>query len=148
MPIENFKGYSCCELKMPAGDRIICFYYRNNAPRSSVEDGNRNVFRVNKKGEVIWQITRIDHPGTNWDHKHESARKKGREGCIEPFIAFVLRYPDGTSSMDDGNLPPDSQTWVPGCQVELANLGLGSQWFTLDVDSGVAVEITPKGRPW
>ncbi len=148
MSIETFKGYTSRQLNMPDGGMIICYFYRNSATPTSVEDGNRNVYRLDRDGKVMWQITRIDYPETNWELKHQRAREQGLPGCVEPFMYFRLRLPDGTTNMDMG-MPPDSMDWIPGCPVELANLGVGSQWFSLDVETGDAVEITPKGqRPW
>lgn len=149
MAIEDFAGYRTRELRMPDGGKIICFFYVpiDSPKKSSVEDGNHNVFRVDREGRVMWQITRVDHPEVNWELKHQHAREEGLPGRVEPFIAFVLHFPDGT------RYPPHDEVdvidWVPGCRVEMSNLGIGTRWFRLDVDTGVAVEITPRGqRPW
>lgn len=113
----------------------------------AVELINHNVFRVDKEGRVMWQITRIDHPGVNWEAKHRHAREDGLPGCVEPFIEFVLRLPDGTRYPEGS--PVDVIEWIPGCQVDLVNLGIGTQWYRLDLESGIATEITLKGhRPW
>lgn len=136
-------------LLMPEGGMIFTL----SLPRppkdfEAVELINHNVFRVDKKGRVMWQITRIDHPGVNWEAKHRHAREDGLPGCIEPFKYFRQRFPNGTTNLDFG-LPPDSMDYIPGLPVELANAGIGSQWFELSVETGVAVEITPQGhRPW
>lgn len=150
MAIEDFEGYKARHLRMPDGGEIICFFYRNNGRGSSVEDGNRNVFRLDKAGRVIWQITRIDYPDTNWELKHKMAREEGQPGCIEPFIRFYVTYADGTIKTDpQTGMAPDSIDWAPNCKVELANLGFGTQWYTLDVATGVANEITPRGlKAW
>lgn len=150
MAIEDFKGYASRTLNMPDGGKIICFFYRNNAAPTSVEDGNRNVFRLAKDGKVLWQVTRIDHPETNWVAKHKHARERGEPGCVEPFIRFYLAYPDETTNQGgQTNTLPDEADWVSGCRVELSALGLGSLWYSLDVETGVATEITPMGaRPW
>lgn len=149
MAIEEFKDYDFRQLNMPDGGRVICFYYVpwDSPHKTGVEDGNRNVFRVDKSGQVLWQITRIDHPEVNWEAKHKHARDEGLPGCIEPFMEFVLRLPNGMR-YPEGD-PVDSIDWVPGCRVDLVSLGIGTQWFELNVETGVAVEITPKGhRPW
>ena len=150
MAIEDFDGYKARHLRMPDGGEIICFFYRNDALGSSVDDGNRNVFRVDRHGKVIWQITRIDYPDTNWESKHQRAREKGQPGCIEPFIRFYVTYADGTIKTDpETGMAPDVIDWLPGCKVEMSNLGVGTQWFTLDVNTGIAIDITPSGqRPW
>ena len=111
---------------------------------------NHNVFRIDKNLNIIWQVTRIDHPRTNWELKHEDARKLGLPGCIEPFIRFYLVYPDGTRNKDTPlGILDDVADWKPGCNVELANLGFGTQWFSLDIDTGVAIEITQPGtKAW
>ena len=133
---------------MPDGNDIYIVSFARPAVWQEVDKNNRNVFRLDKNAKVIWQITRIDHPGRNWAAAHQQARERGDPGCIEPFIYPRLRLPDGTTNLDNG-MPPDSMDYIPGCPVELANLGLGSQWYLLDVDTGIAVEITPTGfRPW
>lgn len=92
------------------------------------------------------QVERIDHPGTSWELKYKEARKQGLPGCIEPFIAFRLRLSDGATYPD--GIAPDAMDWIPRSSVELVNLGSGMQWFSLDVDIGVAVEITLPGKAW
>lgn len=133
-------------LRMPDGNDVVIISAFNEL---DVGKRNRNVFRVDRNGKVIWQITRIDYPDINWELKHRIAREEGQPGCIEPFMYFRLQYLDGSSSDVIGQMPLDVIDWVPGCKVELANLGFGSQWFSLDVDTGVAVEITPRGlKAW
>ena len=136
---------------MPADEQIICLYCRiGDEPVLSLHDANHNVFRLDKHGKVIWQITRINYPDTDWELKHKLAREKGQSGCIEPFLRFYVTYADGTQKTDPHTgMAPDIIDWVPGCTVKLASLGLGTQWFTLDVGAGVAVEITPRGfKAW
>ena len=168
---------------MPDGGRIVCFYFGNDGPVSNVYDGNHNVFRLDKDGVVLWQITRIDKPVVDWELKHKRARESGLPGCIEPFTQFLVYRGDGSLVKELGppDLPnesgfyeywgldknnrvtrlvtreepprtevlPDSVVWEPGFTVELFNLGVGTQIFTLDVETGVAVDITPDGqRPW
>jgi hypothetical protein len=135
-------------LRMPDGGMIFTLSLPRPAKDfAGVEHINHNVFRVDKSGQVLWQVTRIDHPEVNWEAKHRHAREEGLPGCIEPFMEFVLRLPNGMR-YPEGD-PVDSIDWVPGCRVDLVSLGIGTQWFRLDVDSGVATEITSKGtRPW
>lgn len=148
MPIEDFEGYHSRCLKMPDGGKIICFFYRNNTKRPSFDDSNRNVFRLDKNGNVIWQVTRIDHPERNPAAAYQRARQRGEPGCIESFIEFSLRKPDGTTNIE-GLMPQDVMDWIPGCTVELVALGIGTLWYSLDTETGVAREITKSGiRPW
>ena len=135
-------------LRMPDGNDIFTLSVHPVLNMDDVERRNHNVFRVDRDGHVLWQITRIDHPGTNWEFKHEQARERGEPGCIEPFIEFSLRFPDGSRNTD-GRMPQDNMDWVAGCRVELVKLGFGTQWFSLDIDTGVAIEITPMGtKAW
>ena len=150
-PLNKYLGWPIRRLVMPNGDQIICLFCKDGSePDLSVHDGNHNVFRLDKNGKVIWQITRIDYPDTNWESKHQRAREKGEPGCIEPFIRFYVTYADGTTKTDlETGMAPDVIEWLPGCKVKMSNLGYGTQWFTLDVDTGVATEITPRGsRAW
>jgi hypothetical protein len=134
-------------LRMPDGNDVVII---SAFDELDVDKRNRNVFRVDRDGKVIWQITRIEYPDTNWELKHRIAREEGQPGCIEPFIRFYVTYADGTTKTDpQTGMAPDVIDWVPGCKVELANLGFGTRWFTLDVDTGVAVDITTPGlKAW
>ena len=144
---DTFTGYEIFRvLRMPDGYDLVIVDVLDMA---DVDKRNHNVFRIYPHGKIIWQITRIDYPETNWELKHKMAREEGQLGCIEPFVGFRLQYSNGTSSDVIGQMPLDEMDWVPGCKVELANLGFGTQWFALDVDTGVATEITPRGfKAW
>lgn len=147
MGVEAFNGYQARRLLMPDDGQIACFFYRGSGNECDVYDGNHNVFRIDKDGAVMWQVTRVDYPDVNWESKHRHAREDGKPGCIEPFIEFVLEMPDGTRYPEGS--PVDVIEWRPNCLVKLVNLGLGTQWFSLDVDTGIATEITARGhRPW
>ncbi len=44
---------------------------------------------------------------------------------------------------------PDVMTWQPGSKVELFSHGQGTRTYSLDVETGEAVDVTPIGeRPW
>lgn len=153
--IDEYMGWPVRKLLLPEEQQIICTYCKTGKePDRSVYDGNHNVYRLDKNGNVIWQITRVDYPFVNWESKHRHAQEEGLPGCIEPFIRFYVYRPDGTLVVEDlgpeyAALPPDVVEWQPGYTVKLANLGFGTQWFSLDVETGVANEITPIGlKAW
>ena len=148
---ETYLGWPVRQLLLPSGDKIICLFCQDGGePDLSIYDGNHNVFRLDKNNKIVWQITRIDNPSINWELKHQCAREEGQPGCIEPFIRFYVTYSDGMSKTDlQTGIAPDVIDWQPGCKVEMSNLGIGTRWYALDIDTGVAVDITPTGqRPW
>lgn len=130
-------------LNMPDGGMMFTL----SLPRppedfAAVELINHNVFRVDASGEVMWQITREDAPGYNWEAAHENARKRGLQGRILPFVSFFLEFADG--SIEPEANPPDEMSYVPDSQVNLMCLGhVYTRLYRLDVETGRAVETTP-----
>ncbi|KGK42908.1 hypothetical protein LH51_03660 [Nitrincola sp. A-D6] len=183
--IQEYVGWPIRRLILPNEEQVICLYCKTgNEPELNLYDANHNVFRLDKDGNVVWQITRIDDPVVNWKYLHQLAREEGRRGWIDPFTQFRVYREDGSVIIERhpptekpdwrgyyryfgvdeyGKLRnlvtkkpppytealPDVVAWQPGYRVELFALGIGSLLFELDVETGVATEITPKGqRPW
>lgn len=151
MSIQDFNGWRMKALSMKNGDQIVCFYFQpQNLREVSLHDVNHNIFRLNKQNKVIWQVQRNDTirgPGW-WDRLHQHAREKGWDGAHEPFMYFVLKYPDGSTNINSktGD-PPDVATWTPDCTIWLQ--GSAYQQYILDPETGIARNVT-EGlvRPW
>lgn len=151
MSILDFKGWRWRALSINNSDTIICFYFQpQDRSEVSLHDENHNVFRLDKHHKVIWQVKRDDTvrgPGW-WDRLHQHARERGLDGAREPFMYFVLKYPDGSTNIDPktGN-PPDVATWTPDCTIWLQ--GSAYQQYILDPETGIARNAT-EGlvRPW
>ncbi|MGF6525220.1 hypothetical protein [Variovorax sp. PvP013] len=132
-------------LLMPDGCHIFTVDFDPPATRQDVFNGNRNVFRLAEQGGVVWQVTRIDRPHTDWEFKRCSVRNQGLPRWIEPFTRFPLVYPDGSvnRAMPWGVLA-DAVDWVAGCEVRICSLGTSTQLFSLDVRTGMAVKVASK----
>lgn len=151
MSIQDFKGWRSRTLNINNGDSIICFFFQpKNCGEVSLYDENHNIFRLDKRNKLVWQVKRDDTvrgPGW-WDSLHQHARERGQDGAREPFMYFVLKYPDGSSNIDPktGD-PPDVATWTPDCTIWLQ--GSAYQQYILDPETGIARNMT-EGlvRPW
>lgn len=147
---ERYMGLMFKRLMLPNQDRIILLYYWDAADADlSLHDVNHNIFRLNPEGEVVWQVRRDDAGKfINWESLHQHARERGEDGAREPFMEFILNYPDGSDNINphNGN-PPDEAVWTPACTIELR--GSAYQQYTLDPETGVALNVTVgRPRPW
>lgn len=128
---------------------VLVSTYASGEPLSP-EDINHNIFRLNAKGEIIWQVKRDDSVRRPdwWEVLHQQARERGEDGAREPFMNMVMTYPDGSSncSPQDGN-PPDEAIWTPDCTIWLN--GSAYQQYILDPETGIAKNVTEgHPRPW
>ncbi len=150
MGVKDFAGWFYRRLQMLNGDNIICYFYRNNCGDVSLYDINHNVFRLDDKGDVVWQVKRDDsnHPADWWEILHRYAREKGLEGAREPFMYLQVEYVDGTTSWDNENFQwKNPCDWQPGCKIWLA--GSAYQQYILDPETGIAKNVTKwPVRPW
>lgn len=147
--IERFNGWPIQQLYLPGGDRIICTYARDGSePYQTLHDCNHNVFRLNPKGEVVWQVRRDDsiRPPGWWEMLHRMAREQGRDGERMPFMYIDLIYPNGKriSSDEDGD-GKNIALWQPGCIIRLSG---DDNAYNLDPETGIAVNVNNgPGRP-
>lgn len=113
---------------------------------------NHNIFRLDKDGNVLWQVTRDERGKVNWSLLNELAQAKGLEGAKHRFEAIWCKNPlTGESSFDleTGTPIPDFQ-WKPGMQIMARADGIANNLYEIDIDTGIAVNVTPPGpkRPW
>jgi len=149
--LAGFIGWHKKTLFMPNDESIVCFFFQPKpAGEPSLYDENHNVFRLNAKGEVIWQVRRDDsnHPSNWWDILHAHARARGEDGARWPFTYFELKYPDGsTNNSPQTGSPPNEAVWTPDCTIWLT--GSAYQEYILDPETGIAKNVTEgRPRPW
>lgn len=114
---------------------------------------NHNIFRLDKDGNVIWQVTREDQGKVNWALLNEIAREEGREGAEYGFAAIWCKNPlTGelpSTDMETGKLIPNFP-WKPGLKIMARAWDLGNNLYEIDIDTGVALNVSPPGpkRAW
>ena len=111
---------------------------------------NHSVFRLDKGGNVIWQVKRDEGERTEWARARDKAEAENSDDCWtrSPFANLFLRFSDGTTNRDPlTERGPDTSRWVNGASVVCRTLD--SMVYELDVDTGVAFNKTPFGiREW
>ncbi|MFA7292944.1 MAG: hypothetical protein WC023_11940 [Rhodocyclaceae bacterium] len=142
-------------LMLPDGQRLIVSSHYENKERLSVYDENHNIFRLDAAGNVLWQIERnegVVEEGFGGlrraAERGETDAESGFLSGIEPFMCFILHYPDGRNNIDPNTgEPPDCAIWEPGVQVRTSSL---SGWpYDVDIERGVARNIATRPiRPW
>jgi hypothetical protein len=133
-------------LSMPDSGKLILASEYLSGDSLSLYDINLNVFRLDKSGKIIWQVQRDDgnHPSDRWEVMHAQARERGEDGAREPFMEFMLEYPDGSNNKNELEILPDIAQWVPGSVIWLR--GSAYQKYILEPESGIAKNV-PEGRP-
>lgn len=140
---------------MPRGKRVILASEYQDGSRLSPFDENHNIFLLDAEGHVVWQVERDEGAMEETFGKLRRAADRGETdpgagflSGIEPFMGFVLEYPDGSTNIDPltGN-PPDVAPWQAGCIVRVRSF---SGWpYVLDIERGVATNTSPGPiRPW
>ena len=146
----SFRGWPTQAIELPNGDVVICLIYKTGKePRFSVREENHNLFRLDKDGDVVWQVKRDEGRELQW----ASSREKAESGNVDdvwtrsPFTTLVLKYADGSTNMErmTGN-GPGVAAWVEGATVYCHTFDQKS--YSLDIDSGVAKLVFMPGRPW
>jgi hypothetical protein len=103
-------------VRLPAGQSLVLGYFLD----ASIELNNHNIFRLDKDGNVVWQVQRDEQGKLNWDALNAYAQEAGEDGARWPFEHFLVVQPDGTrkrGSQDGRPLKVDH--WVPGCKVRM-----------------------------
>jgi hypothetical protein len=138
MSIENFKGWRAYEISLPDGGKIICFYFINHGQDVTLYDENHNIFRLDKEGNVMWQIQREENGKFIWEVAHQQAREKGLDGERRPFGSLRL-----FNAQDEWLQSVDA--WHPGLKLITICHGI----YEIDIDKGVANNVTPiSWRDW
>lgn len=153
MSIQNFNGWQSYEIGLPDGGKVVCYHFRDKGNYVSLHDINHNIFRLDKDGNMIWQVTREDQGKVNWELLNEIARKEGREGAEYGFAAIWCKNPVTgelpSTDMETGKLVPNFQ-WKPELKLMARAWDLGNNLYELDVETGIAMNVSPPGpkRAW
>lgn len=136
--LKNLGVQISYEIEISLGHRLVSVNPLQS-PWDNIDLANHNVFRLNAKNEVVWQVRRVENPGTpSWPEKHAMAREWKSQGLIDgaftdqgyldPFTSMNL---DERSAID----PEPQGVWRAGCVVYL----LTRWWsYVLDPVTGVA----------
>ena len=140
---------SLAKLTLPNGGQIVLVTGHKYGDIKTLHDVNHNCYRLNAQGEIIWQVQRDDsnHAPDWWDILHRHARERGEDGAREPFMEFMLEYPDGSNNKNSLEILPDIACWTPGCIIWLR--GSAYQQYILNPETGIAKNVTEsRPRPW
>ena len=149
-PLNNKQIQVWKKILLPGGEVIALANTYADGSYLSLHDINHNIFRLNARGEVVWQVRRDDsnHPPDWWDNLNKHARERGLDGAREPFMYMTVEHADGYVDRNtDNRMPKDIQTWVPNSKIVLE--GSAYQVYELDPDTGIATNVTKwPVRPW
>jgi hypothetical protein len=104
-----------------------------------LEIASHNVFRLNARNEVIWQVRRVENiTRMPWDQLHVRAKAKYSEGSPDgAYTAMGYLDPFTSMNLDERNAidPEPKGVWRSGCVIYL----LTHWWsYVLDPETGVA----------
>ena len=126
------------EIDFGLGQRIVSV--NPLEPRwDDIELANHNVFRLNKRNEVVWQVRRVENTTRMpWDQLHARAKQKHAEGSTDGrYTASGYLDPFTSMGLDESaaiHLEPKG-VWRHGCVVYL----LTRSWsYVLDSETGIA----------
>lgn len=140
-----FAGFRVDQIvRVPDGGCLTLGYFLNG----SVEPNNHNIFRLDKDGNVIWQIQRNENGILKWDMLHKHAKERGQDGARWPFENLLVVRPGDIRHVDPlTGAPLAVDTWEPGCRV-FSDSAQGYS-YEIDIERGIARNRadTPQ-RPW
>lgn len=122
-------------IHLPDGEQIILASSYEDGSPLSLNDYNHNLFRLNKEGEVIWQVKREEHGRLNWDAANRHAREDGMDGARISFGEIRL-------SNAKHEWLHDINQWRPGLKLIALSRGI----YEVDIENGIAHNVTP--IPW
>jgi hypothetical protein len=131
-------------VRLPADHSLVLGYFLD----ASIEPNNHNIFRLDKDGNVVWQVQRDEQFRPSLEEANRKAMLEGREPERDSFGDLPLIYADGTNNgnLQTGN-PPNEAQWVPGCTVRARTFS--GKVYELDIKAGIARNIVPRGaRLW
>ncbi len=126
------------EIDFGLGQRIVSV--NPLEPRwDDIELANHNVFRLNKRNEVVWQMRREENTTRMpWDQLHARAKQKHAEGSPDGrYTAMGFLDPFTSMNLDEHlALEPEPKgVWRSGCVIYL----LTRWWsYVLDPETGIA----------
>lgn len=147
--ILNRSGIEVCwEVNMPDGGRIVVANPPYGWVGQSVDSKNRNVFRVDRDGNIVWQVQRDDGPFINWEvrNKHAKEDDPHSQGFVDFFRDLSDRFFEERPLPYTEYFNPASETiffddYAPGRLLWIAT----DRWvYQLDPETGIA---TYTGHP-
>jgi len=153
MIINKFHGWPYEEVYLSDGNRIIYTYsWDGSEPKESIHDALHNIFRLDKDGNVVWQVKRDEQTKLypkDWQKHSERSNKifemKHQRSFARLSTKFVKR---GIFNEFEPTLEKyESPVWEPGYIILAWVYGRGV--YELDIETGIAKNITqPGGRDW
>jgi hypothetical protein len=136
---------------LPHGEQLCLL---SNPLGAAIHLRNHNLYRLDKNGDVVWQVQRNDKPGWAWftQRRKEVERLNLSDeagiGCCS-FMSIWLQYADDSTNLIFGSIPKTA-LWNPGCKVFCFSTGSTTVKYELDIDTGIATTVLDQmeGRPW
>jgi len=140
-------------IEMPDGGKIIAADWSKQpswSKQTPLHFWNHSLFRLDRDGNVVWQVRRDEGERLEWARMREKAEAENSTApsMRSPFLNLFLRFSDGTTNRDPLTVRgPSRAFWVEGATAICRTLD--SMVYELDVDTGVAFNKTPFGiREW
>ncbi len=137
------------EAIMPDGERIILAEPRCGWLGQSVESMNRNVFRIDRDGNIVWQVHREDSQYVNWESRNRHAKEDNpnSQGYIDFFRNMSGQFFERRPLPYTASFNPTSETiffddYAPG-----RLLWLATDWWVYDLDPETGI-ATCTGLPF
>lgn len=145
---------SCQEVLLQDGGSVFIADSLVDGQNMSLHDHNHNIFRLDKGGNVIWQIQREEQGKIRWDlimaevakgdkGNPETIRKSRRPfTTLSPIFVKQGSYKEGNPLLEEHK----SNTWRNGFALIVR---ASSAVYELDIETGIATNITESGgREW
>jgi hypothetical protein len=143
------------KINLPDGGSIVVADYGKPPmwySKGALHFINHNIFRLDKDGNVVWQVVREDQGKVNWALLNELAQEEGREGAEHMFATIWCVNPwTGELSTDvNTGRPLLNYQWRPGMKLMARASDLGNDLYEIDIETGIAVNVSPPGpkRAW
>lgn len=131
---------------MPDGGQVCLASFGPDWP---LFEGNHNIFRLGKDGNVIWRVKRDEGQEVVWAASREKAEADNSDSVWtnSPFTSIRLLFADGSTNLNPVTYGyPDADTWVEGASVQCVTYD--SRKYDLDIETGVARLVFAPRRPW
>ena len=106
----------------------------------NIELANHNVFRLNGRNGVVWQVRRVELPGAApWPQRHLMARQRHRDGVIDrAYTAQGFLDPFAPMALDESTALAEapSGVWRAGCRLQLF-----TRWWRYELDPRTGLAI-------
>ncbi len=140
---ERFMGRMFDQIRMPDGGRIVCLYrWNDDDPDLPLQTENHNIFRLDSKNKIIWQLTRVEDGYVNWESRNRHAKEDDPncEGYLDPFLSMGTQFFEQHPLPDKGPFHPKFEILLFGEYKPGRLLGASTnRWgYDIDPETGVA----------